>query len=336
MENDAQHQMRHKSAPYRFITILLAAEKVVDKDTLADNEWKAFQDNLSSANRYNELELQRKRVVDSLAAQSFAGNKLKVKILLNKIDKLDKQLDKLCTRIFRGEFAVNMMKVSQIGQSLLSDERISADCNQREMSRDKDDRLINIVREGLKNGQITPIRAPLPSELLSQTSSGHQSVNPSAYLAESSSSTSVPEPNASEKSYDKPKYFTSFISAIAALVIFSITYLLAYFILAFLVNFILDLPILGFILTRLLLFRGDSTASFVKTFAPLISAAGTLLLISTINKHEPTFKLTCTITGIVIMIIHALSAIINLLTGVGIWANIMQFVAGYIIFSGRK
>lgn len=135
---------------------------------------------------------------------------------------------------------------------------------------------------------------------------------------------------------EKPKYFISIISTISALVVFLIAYLLANLILAFLVNLMLDLPIVGFLLNRLLFFRGDSTSSFVVTFAALIAAAATLFLIIKIAPHEPTYRLTCTITGVIIMVIHALSAIINLVTGAGIWANLMQFIAGYIIFSGRK
>ena len=133
-----------------------------------------------------------------------------------------------------------------------------------------------------------------------------------------------------------PKIFVSILSAFAALVAFFISYLIIYLILGLIVEFVIDIPLIGFLFQKLLFVRGDSAASFVGTFSSLIAAVITIIFIYIINKHEPTCKLTCSISGITMMVVQGVSLIINLLSGAGIWINIMQIVAGYIIYTCSK
>lgn len=135
---------------------------------------------------------------------------------------------------------------------------------------------------------------------------------------------------------EKTKYFTAILYSAVGLLAFTACHYLSYTLLNFLVKVLWDVPVVGSFLNLLFSGSADSLNLLLSVICPMIAYGGTLFLLALINKQESSFRLSCEITGVVIMCFHIASGVFNYTAGESLLTNITQFIAGYMLFTGRK
>lgn len=133
----------------------------------------------------------------------------------------------------------------------------------------------------------------------------------------------------------KPNISKSVLSSILCLPIYTITYTL--FALAFsLVTYLLFyLPLIGDLLTWLFHARGDSPDMVLALLAPSLSYVVVKASLEKIVKHIPSRGLGCKIFGVFMIVIQALSLLVNIFSSGGgyILSNIIQIIVGFCFFN---
>lgn len=132
-------------------------------------------------------------------------------------------------------------------------------------------------------------------------------------------------------SHPKPNIIKAILSAILALLAFGLTYILARLIISLLIISLQScVPVIGMLI--------NSPENILPDTLPAaVAYLLTVQLIEKCNKNSGTQALTCSITGISIIVIHILSLILNLRYNESIWLNIVQGYAGICLFShGRS
>lgn len=134
----------------------------------------------------------------------------------------------------------------------------------------------------------------------------------------------------------KSNYILAIVFSAVGLIAFALCYYLSYTLLTSLVKLLWDVPVVGYILQLLFAGSGDTRDLFLHILCPIIAYGGTLFLLVAINKQESTFRLSCEITGVVIMCFHIVSGVMNYLAGASVLVNITHLIAGYLLFTSRK
>ena len=134
----------------------------------------------------------------------------------------------------------------------------------------------------------------------------------------------------------KPKVFKAIMTALLGLLIFGVVYFLSYLIVGGIIALLLKIPVIDTLLGWLFRLRGDTPDMMLSMLSPTIAYFVTISAQTVINKDGPTRGMSCVILGIVIMVIHTLSIVINLIHGEGILKNIIQAIAGFIIYNSGK
>ena len=132
---------------------------------------------------------------------------------------------------------------------------------------------------------------------------------------------------------NKPKVFKAITTSLMAFAIFSVVYFLVYFLCGLAVNLLLEIPVIGKLVSLLFFFRGDTPDMALSLLSPGIAYFVIMAVQQKINKDSPTRGLSCILLGIFIVLLHIISLIINLIYGAGILKNVIQIVAGFVIFS---
>ena len=135
---------------------------------------------------------------------------------------------------------------------------------------------------------------------------------------------------------EKPRVFKSIVTALLGLVIFGLVYSLTYAIVGVVISLLSLVPLIGNLVDWLFYVRGDSPDMLLSILSPTIAFLCTMAALEAINKSKPTNRLACMILGIIMMVLHIWSLLINLLSGAGILNNIAQVIAGYLFFRSGK
>ena len=134
----------------------------------------------------------------------------------------------------------------------------------------------------------------------------------------------------------KPRVLRAIMTALLGLIIFAAVYFLSYLIIGGIINLLLKIPVIDKLLGWMFHLRGDTPDMMLSVLAPTIAYFVTMGVQESINKASSTRGLSCMLIGIIIMVIHILSIVINLIYGDGILKNIIQSIAGFIFFSSGK
>lgn len=134
----------------------------------------------------------------------------------------------------------------------------------------------------------------------------------------------------------KPRVFKAILTALLGLLTFGLVYFVSYVIVSGIISLLLKIPVIDKLLGWLFYVRGDTPDMMLSLMAPILAYYGTMAIQEYINKDKPTRGLSCILLGIFIMVLHIFSIVINLLYDGGILKNIIQAIAGFVIFnSGR-
>ena len=134
----------------------------------------------------------------------------------------------------------------------------------------------------------------------------------------------------------KPKVFKAIMTALLSLLIFGVVYFLSYLIVGGIIALLLKIPVIDTLLGWLFRLRGDTPDMMLSMLSPILAYYCTMATQESINKDKPTRGLSCVLLGIVIVVLHIFSIISNLLLGEGILKNIIQAIAGIVIFNSGK
>ena len=135
---------------------------------------------------------------------------------------------------------------------------------------------------------------------------------------------------------EKSNYFASFLFALVGLFAFLLCYYISFHLLGFVIQFLTKVPILGNIVIMLFAPNGETTNIFLTIVSSIIAYGGTLMLLALINKHEPTFRMSCSITGMIVVVIQMVFIVINYSAGETVLSNISQLISGYLLYTSRK
>lgn len=134
----------------------------------------------------------------------------------------------------------------------------------------------------------------------------------------------------------KPRVFKAILTALLGLVIFSLVYLLSYLIVGGIIYILSLIPVIGKLVDLLFYMRRDTPDMMLSLFSPILAYYCTMAAQEAINKDKPTRGISCVLLGIIIIVLHLFSIISNLLLGEGILKNIIQAIAGFVIFNSGK
>ena len=133
---------------------------------------------------------------------------------------------------------------------------------------------------------------------------------------------------------NKPKVFKAFVTSLVAFVMVSVVHFVVYLLCGLTIDLFLKIPVIGWLIDLLFFFRGDTPDMALSILSPIIAYFVTLGVQEKMNKETPTRGLSCVLLGILIILLHIVSLIINLIHGDGILKNVIQIIAGYVIFNG--
>lgn len=136
---------------------------------------------------------------------------------------------------------------------------------------------------------------------------------------------------------EKPSIFKAIMSALLGLIIFGLVYIMSYIIVSLIIYVLSLIPLIGGFVDWLFYVRGDSPDLMLSILSPTVAYFVTMFSLESINKSCPTFGLSCVILGICLLVLHIASIVLNLLAGEDILKNIVQAIAGVLIFiAGRE
>ena len=127
---------------------------------------------------------------------------------------------------------------------------------------------------------------------------------------------------------DKRSVGRAIISAIAGGLVFGVAFFVIRVLAALLINLLSEIPLLGWLIDRLLKFRGESPDMFCCVVAVVIGFFLSLQVMVKVSKSNSTLSLSAKIVGISMIVIHLLSLVLNLTYGEPIFPNIIQAIAG--------
>lgn len=133
---------------------------------------------------------------------------------------------------------------------------------------------------------------------------------------------------------NKPKIFKAILTSVLGFFAFTLSYLLAYLIFGGIIYVLLKIPLIGRLIDLIFFFRGDSPDLMLSLLCPGVAYFVTMSLQEKINKEAPTRGVSSVLLGIFIMLLNIASLIINLIYGDGILKNVIQIIAGLVIFFG--
>lgn len=135
---------------------------------------------------------------------------------------------------------------------------------------------------------------------------------------------------------NKPKVFKAIAIAVLGILLFYFSYIIAYLIIGGAIQFLSAIPLIGTLLGWFFSLRGDTPDMMLSLVIPAISYFVVMLVQEKINKHDLTRGLSCKILGICLIVLNALSLVLNLLYGEGILKNIIQIITGVVFYSSGK
>lgn len=133
------------------------------------------------------------------------------------------------------------------------------------------------------------------------------------------------------------KVFISIGTAILGLVALNIAYFISYLLLSLLLELIDAIPLLNLITKAMFAITKNAPDMFSQFIAFIIAYVATLLTVGWLNKDEETSKLSCYIIGATMIVIHALSLILNMYYGNALLTSIGFIILSVcIIIAGKK
>ena len=132
---------------------------------------------------------------------------------------------------------------------------------------------------------------------------------------------------------NKPKVFKAILTSILAFIVFALVYIAAYLIFGGLILLLSKIPLIGSLVDLIFYFRGDSPDLMLSLLCPGIAYIVTMATQAAVNKDAPTRGLCSILLGVGIVLLQAVSLVLNLIYGESIWTNIVLIITGCIIFS---
>lgn len=132
---------------------------------------------------------------------------------------------------------------------------------------------------------------------------------------------------------NKPSVFKAIVTSLLAFIVFTVVYMVAYLIVGGVFYLLLKIPLIGRLVELLFYSRGDTPDMMLSLLCPGLAYLVTMAIQEALNKETPTKGLSCVILGVLIMLLHIISGVINLIYGEAILKNVVQLVTGFAIFS---
>lgn len=123
------------------------------------------------------------------------------------------------------------------------------------------------------------------------------------------------------------------LSAIVGGLVFGVVFIAIRVVVAHLINFLSSIFLFEWLIDRFLDFRGESPDMFCCIVAAIVGVLLSMLVIIKISKSDLTYSLSGKILGITLILLHAISLVINLIIGEPVFPNIVQLMAGIILIS---
>lgn len=114
-----RYQERENFGLYPLVDILSVVLKEQPSFQLSNEENVAKAEVRTLINNFLALESARKHLVDQLAFTAFAGSKFKEWVLLRKIDKLDKEIKQIESRLEAIELRPELQRLLEFGREFL-------------------------------------------------------------------------------------------------------------------------------------------------------------------------------------------------------------------------
>ena len=118
------------------------------------------------------------------------------------------------------------------------------------------------------------------------------------------------------------------LSAIIGGLVFGLAFIAIRVVVILLINLLADTALLGWLINRFLDFRGESPDAFSCIVAAIVGVVLSLLVMAKISKSDRTCSLSGKILGTTLIVLHAISLVINLVYGEPVSPNIAQMAAG--------
>jgi hypothetical protein len=131
----------------------------------------------------------------------------------------------------------------------------------------------------------------------------------------------------------KPHIFKAFITALLAAIIFIISYIVSYLVVGGIIYLLSKIPLIGKLVNLLFYFRGDTPDMLLAILCPGVAYYVTMAAQKAMNKESRTRGLSCVLHGVCIVLLQIVFIVINLIYGDGILKNVIQAIAGFVIFS---
>lgn len=132
----------------------------------------------------------------------------------------------------------------------------------------------------------------------------------------------------------RPKVFKAIITALLAAVVFTLSYAITYLVGGIINDLLIKVPLIGKLISWLFRIRGDSPGMVLTLLSSGVAYYVTMAAQEAINKDARTRGLSCVLHGAGIVLFQIVFLFINLIYGDAILANVIQLIAGFIIFSG--
>ena len=135
---------------------------------------------------------------------------------------------------------------------------------------------------------------------------------------------------------EKPSTIKGVLCVIPAGVVFALTFAISSFVITIAASIILKIPIIGSLVKWLFLLRGDSPYLLSCFIGACLAYFLTLASVEKMMVFQNQRNICASILGIAIMVLHVICFALNLIYGESFAANIVQVIAGYLIFRYRK
>ena len=136
---------------------------------------------------------------------------------------------------------------------------------------------------------------------------------------------------------EKPNIVNAILLSFFAFIIFFIVHILCSIIVAFIFLMISQIPLISTLVGWLFHARGDTPGMFTILFSAGISYTATTAVLERLNSNVKTEALSLILTGSYVLLIQAISFVINLVNGDPFFINIVLIISSIsLIFRGKK
>lgn len=136
---------------------------------------------------------------------------------------------------------------------------------------------------------------------------------------------------------EKPNIVNAILLSFFAFFIFFIVHILCSIIVAFIILMISKIPLIGTLVEWLFRARGDTPGMFTILLSAFISYAVTTEVLERLNSNVKTEALSLILTGSYVLLIQAISFLINLVNGDPFFINIVLIISSIsLIFRGKE